>query len=92
MLTIRTVLHPTDFSESSATAFRLACAFARARGAKLIVLHVDPPPVSLDEVAARRLEGGPRADLAENCTRSGPTSRDHLSSTDWSRDAPRTRS
>src|SRR5262245_54222724 len=45
MLSIKTILHPTDFSETSRSAFRLACALARDYGAKLIVLHVYPTPV-----------------------------------------------
>jgi nucleotide-binding universal stress UspA family protein len=46
MLNIRTILHPTDFSENSDYAFRLACALARDYGARLLVLHVaTPPPV-----------------------------------------------
>jgi nucleotide-binding universal stress UspA family protein len=46
MLTIRTILHPTDFSAPSAYAFQMACALARDYHARLIVLHVEPPPVS----------------------------------------------
>ena len=42
MLPIRTVLHPTDFSERSAAAFHMACSLAREHGARLIVLHVAP--------------------------------------------------
>jgi nucleotide-binding universal stress UspA family protein len=34
------ILHPTDFSEHSAYAFRLACSLARDHEARLIVLHV----------------------------------------------------
>jgi universal stress protein A len=49
MLPIRTVLHGTDFSESSAAAFRLACSLARDYGAQLIVLHVQPPAVAIGE-------------------------------------------
>jgi len=45
MFAIRTILHPTDFSEQSEYALRLACALARDHGAHLIVLHVAPPPV-----------------------------------------------
>jgi nucleotide-binding universal stress UspA family protein len=45
MLPVRTVLHPTDFSDRSEFAFRLACALARDYGARLIVLHVAVPPV-----------------------------------------------
>jgi nucleotide-binding universal stress UspA family protein len=47
MLTIRRILHPTDFSESSRPAFELACALARDYGAELVVLHVAPPALSL---------------------------------------------
>ncbi len=43
MLTIRTIVHPTDFSEPSRAAFELACALARDYGAKLLILHVNPP-------------------------------------------------
>lgn len=45
MLPIRTILHPTDFSEHSAHAFRLASALARDYDARLVVLHVIPAPV-----------------------------------------------
>jgi nucleotide-binding universal stress UspA family protein len=45
MLSLRTVLHPTDFSEPSRYAFQLACSLARDSGARLIVLHVAVPPV-----------------------------------------------
>src|SRR5947209_9505674 len=45
MLPIRTILHPTDFSQQAANAFELACALARDYGAKLVVLHVLPTPV-----------------------------------------------
>jgi nucleotide-binding universal stress UspA family protein len=47
MLAIRTILHPTDFSDCSAFAFRLACSLARDYGARLIVLHVAEPPVTV---------------------------------------------
>jgi nucleotide-binding universal stress UspA family protein len=43
MLPIRTILHPTDFSESSRPAFELACALARDYSAALVVTHVVPP-------------------------------------------------
>jgi nucleotide-binding universal stress UspA family protein len=45
MLPIHTILHPTDFSEQSAHALRLACALARDYGARLVLLHVAPLPV-----------------------------------------------
>ncbi len=44
MLTFRTILHPTDFSDSSKPAFELACAMARDYKAKLILVHVQPAP------------------------------------------------
>jgi nucleotide-binding universal stress UspA family protein len=43
MLPVHTILHPTDFSEGSAFAFRLACALARDYDARLIVMHVSTP-------------------------------------------------
>jgi nucleotide-binding universal stress UspA family protein len=45
MLPIHTILHPTDFSDHSGVAFRLACALARDYSARLVVLHVSSPPV-----------------------------------------------
>jgi nucleotide-binding universal stress UspA family protein len=42
MLSIRRILHPTDFSDSSKQAFRLACALAHDHRARLIVVHVLP--------------------------------------------------
>lgn len=43
MLTIRGILHPTDFSEVSKNAFRLACCLAHDYRAPLYVLHVGTP-------------------------------------------------
>jgi nucleotide-binding universal stress UspA family protein len=45
MFPIRTILHPTDFSEPSEYAFCLACSLARDHNARLLVLHVAQPPV-----------------------------------------------
>jgi nucleotide-binding universal stress UspA family protein len=44
VLPIKTILHPTDFSESSHNAFRLACSVARDHDSRLIVLHVISMP------------------------------------------------
>jgi nucleotide-binding universal stress UspA family protein len=44
MLPIKTILHPTDFSDCSRQAFRLASLLAQEQGARLIILHVKPPP------------------------------------------------
>jgi nucleotide-binding universal stress UspA family protein len=62
---IRTILHPTDFSERSESAFHLACSLARDHGARLIVLHVIPPPVSHSEVVARQQPNGYRERLCD---------------------------
>lgn len=58
MLPIKTILYPTDFSERSIDAFRLACSLARDYGARLVVLHVYPPPLSYAEMVARRPPDG----------------------------------
>jgi nucleotide-binding universal stress UspA family protein len=50
MLPIKTILHPTDFSAPSEYAFQVACSLARDYGAKLVVFHVDMPPVTIGEV------------------------------------------
>lgn len=47
MLAIRTILHPTDFSEFSEQAFLIACSLARDYHARLVVLHVVEPPIPL---------------------------------------------
>jgi nucleotide-binding universal stress UspA family protein len=43
MFTIHRILHPTDFSEHSRYAFRIAVDLARAHHAYIIVLHVARP-------------------------------------------------
>ena len=40
MPAIKTILHPTDFSENSRYAFEMACSLANDNQARLIVLHV----------------------------------------------------
>jgi nucleotide-binding universal stress UspA family protein len=50
MLPIKTILHPTDFSESSSLAFDLACSLAHDYQARLVVLHVAEIPVFGSEV------------------------------------------
>jgi nucleotide-binding universal stress UspA family protein len=44
MLPIKTLLHPTDFTPASRQAFDMACRIARDRGARVVALHVVPPP------------------------------------------------
>jgi nucleotide-binding universal stress UspA family protein/quercetin dioxygenase-like cupin family protein len=43
MQTLKTILHPTDFSPSSDQAFVWACSLARDNKARLVLLHVVPP-------------------------------------------------
>lgn len=43
MLSLHTILHPTDFSVESVAAFQLASALARDYGAKLVLVTVYPP-------------------------------------------------
>jgi nucleotide-binding universal stress UspA family protein/quercetin dioxygenase-like cupin family protein len=45
MSRIRTIIHPTDFSENARHAFEAACALARENQAILFVLHVMMPSV-----------------------------------------------
>ena|SRR5208282_2928642 len=63
MFKIQTILYPTDFSERSESAFHLACSLARDHGARLIVLHVIPPPVCHGEVVARQQPNGYREQM-----------------------------
>jgi nucleotide-binding universal stress UspA family protein len=50
MFPIRTILQPTDFSDASAAAFRLACSLARDHGSRIIAVHVVALPVAPAEV------------------------------------------
>jgi nucleotide-binding universal stress UspA family protein len=45
MVTIQTILHPTDFSPCSDLALQLAGSLARDYRARLVVLHVGRPPL-----------------------------------------------
>lgn len=45
MLPIHTILHPTDFSPRSQHAYWLSCALARDHGARIVLVHVLPPPI-----------------------------------------------
>jgi nucleotide-binding universal stress UspA family protein/quercetin dioxygenase-like cupin family protein len=58
MAQIQTILHPTDFSEGSRSAFQTACTLARANQASLVVFHVMMPSVSkfLQEPPANPLQ------------------------------------
>lgn len=52
MLPIRTIIHPTDFSENSQAAFEVACAMARDYRASLYFVHVEPPSPVFAELGA----------------------------------------
>jgi nucleotide-binding universal stress UspA family protein len=65
MLPIRTILHPTDFSERSQAAFRLACALARDYDACLIALHVMPTEVVYGEGVVLPPSHGYRLEMLE---------------------------
>ena len=63
MLPIHTILHPTDLSGEAAPALHLACALARAYGARLILLSVYPPPLNGAEAVDRTRPDGIADDL-----------------------------
>jgi nucleotide-binding universal stress UspA family protein len=44
MTMFQTLVHPTDFDEPSKEAFRVARSLAESLGARVVVLHVVPPP------------------------------------------------
>ena len=44
MAVFQTIVHPTDFDEPSKEAFRIARSLARDLGARVVALHVVPPP------------------------------------------------
>jgi nucleotide-binding universal stress UspA family protein len=57
MIHLKTILHPTDFSESSRYALEVACALARDQAARLILLHVIPrPEVATGDVPALKAQ------------------------------------
>jgi len=47
MFPIQTILHPTDFSKRADYAFQLACMLARDYAARLIVVYVVQPPITV---------------------------------------------
>jgi nucleotide-binding universal stress UspA family protein len=53
MFPIHTILFPTDMSSYAQAAFPFACALAHDCGARLIVLHVMPPPLYQEQIEAR---------------------------------------
>jgi nucleotide-binding universal stress UspA family protein len=58
MPAIRAILHPTDFSDCSECALQIAATLAERHGARLVVLHVAVPRISV-------YGGGPVSHLSE---------------------------
>ena len=92
---IQTILHPTDFSENSRSAFQTACALARDYHATLLVLHVMMPSVSplharaaARSAAVRRIAGIRGGD----CPGPNRRTRRFVWSIGWPRETPRKRS
>lgn len=52
MATFSTILHPTDFSEASDLALRMAYQLARDYSARLVLLNIVEPPVYFGELGA----------------------------------------
>lgn len=50
-LSIKTILHPTDFSDRSNLAFHVACSLAQAYRANLVLLYVGGPIEPLSSVS-----------------------------------------
>lgn len=72
----KVILHPTDFSECSAAAFRIAGDLARQNQATLLVLHVaetlGPENVTYGEAVSQVEPAGYRRRLEEDLQRSVP--------------------
>jgi len=62
---IRVILHPTDFSDGSQAALRVARSLARERGARLILLHVAPSEVFVKGAMTAELDPGDALDALE---------------------------
>jgi nucleotide-binding universal stress UspA family protein len=70
------ILHPTDFSDCSGPAYRLAADLARQHGATLLILHVaetlGPENVTYGEVGTQLEPEGYRGRLVDDLRRSVP--------------------
>lgn len=69
MVSFATVLHPTDFSEHSEFAFRLACALAHDYKARLILLHVISPSEAFYGGMLEPADKGPSVEEVKKCLR-----------------------
>jgi len=63
---IRVILHPTDFSDGSEAALRVARLLARERGARLILLHVAPSEAFMKGAMPAELDAGYSRDALES--------------------------
>lgn len=59
MTRYQTILHPTDFSKCADQAFELAVSLARDHQAKLVVVHVAPPPIGMRSAPVLQPPVGP---------------------------------
>jgi nucleotide-binding universal stress UspA family protein len=62
---VQVILHPTDFSASSAAALRVARALAGDLAARLILLHVVPVTILMDGSMAAEIDPQPYRDALE---------------------------
>jgi nucleotide-binding universal stress UspA family protein len=65
MLAVRTILHPTDFSEHSEYPFEVAVALANSCGSRLAVLHVKPTGLAQGGVRAASTEADDQETVLE---------------------------
>lgn len=72
MFSVKTILFATDMSPNADFAFGVACSLARDYGARLLVLHVYPPPLNHGEVVARRQDDGYLENLGAELRRCQP--------------------
>jgi universal stress protein A len=72
MLPIHTIVYPTDFSEPSGFAFRMACSLARDYNARLFVLHVIPPALVYGEGLIAPITDGHQDELREQMNKMDP--------------------
>jgi nucleotide-binding universal stress UspA family protein len=78
MLPVHTILYPTDFSEPSGFAFPVACALARDYNARLLMLHVVPPPIVVYAGGVMTADPGPTVPEMENQLREMAAGASHV--------------
>jgi nucleotide-binding universal stress UspA family protein len=61
----RLILCPTDFAPPAAVAFELACSLARDQRARVVVLHVMPPPAMYGEAVVPPLDNEQREEMRD---------------------------